>query len=78
MPIECQIYDMRWLRTETEFKKFYEFVADECNEKLFTNHLVQSLLVEQKYTRQIWWVFILYLVKLVCIWNYYYWIWQDK
>jgi len=77
VPVKVEIYNFEWLKDKQEFKDFYYFLAINDDKNLFHNAFVNSLLIEQKYTTQIWWVFALYILKLGLIWYYYFIIFQD-
>lgn len=68
--VEVKIYDINYLLKD--LNQFYKDVKISGDEKIYRNELVNSFLWQQSYTKEVGFIFVLYLLQIVLSWLYFY------
>jgi hypothetical protein len=51
LPVEVKIYSLDFLTSKKDFQEFYRYMAEGADLKVFSFPIVESLLIEQNYSR---------------------------
>lgn len=68
--VEVKIYDINYLLKD--LNQFYKDVKISGDEKIYRNELVNAFLWQQNYTKEVGFIFFLYILQIVLSWLYFY------